>query len=355
MSLRFICTGDLQIHPWKQFSYIRKDGMNSRLYNCLKVFDILLEEAKKRGITKILINGDIFEENTYIDVEVFDATYLKLEKLYDAGMEICINLGNHDVSRQSDGRILHSLRAFRKIAHVLEKPELVWKHLQVVPWDTSPDRIKAAIKFARATKGTCLVGHFGVQGAKTGPAGYLVRNPIKLADIIPSKWGLVILSDYHTRQRLSTNPEVWYLGSPLQHSFGEVHRPCIWAISLDREGIFGTERIYTDFPRFRRVQAATKRELYATTKSFAGDYVRVAGDIPEHRIREVANEVGFRYQIGNRNENENGRRLEDSFKISRKQLDTRRAFRKYVRREAKGRLRQEKLLNLGEKLYRGEI
>ena len=84
--MKFLITGDLQIHAWKQFSYIRKNGMNSRLYNCLKVFDVLLEEAKKRNITRILLNGDLFEESNYIDVEVFDATYLKFEKLYSEGM-----------------------------------------------------------------------------------------------------------------------------------------------------------------------------------------------------------------------------------------------------------------------------
>src|SRR6266576_352945 len=189
--MKFLITGDLQIHPWRQFSYTRKSGMNSRLYNCLKVFDVLLEEAQKRGITKILLNGDLFEANDYIDVETFDSTYLKLEKLHSEGMEVCINLGNHDISRYAGERILHALRAFRKVATIIEEPALVWKSLWVVPWCPSPEKIKEGIRSFGRTPGTrgleistiCLVGHFGVQGARTGSHSILLKNAIVLKDL----------------------------------------------------------------------------------------------------------------------------------------------------------------------------
>src|SRR5258708_38450111 len=103
--------------------------MNSRLYNCLQVFRILKREAEKRGITKILLNGDLLEENAYIDVEEYDAVYREVEKLYKEGLEIVINLGNHDVLRESEGRALHSLRPFRQIATIVEKPRFVWSFL----------------------------------------------------------------------------------------------------------------------------------------------------------------------------------------------------------------------------------
>ena len=323
--------------------------MNSRLWNCLHVFDVLLEEAKKRNITKILINGDTFEENSYIDVEVFDATYLKLEKLHSEGMEVVINIGNHDVARQSGGRILHSLRAFRKVATIVEKPTLVWEHLFVVPWDVSPSKIKEAIRSCKATKRTCLVGHFGVQGATTGPTSYLVRNPIKLEDIHPKDFGLVLLSDYHTRQRLAKN--VWYLGSPLQHSFGEIHRPCIWMVSLDREGVFETRKLYTNFPQFRRWDSRTS-SLSALQKA-SKDYYRIHlgdGSISERAIQKLSEVHGFRFQISREgDEMDTG-----PVRISRVS-DTDKVFRRYVKRQASSENSRKRLLELGQKLYRGEL
>jgi DNA repair exonuclease SbcCD nuclease subunit len=355
--MKFLATGDLQIHAWKQFSYTRKDGMNSRLYNCLKVFDVLLKEALSREINKILIDGDVIEENSYIDVEVFDATYLKLEKLHDAGMDVTLNLGNHDVSRQSGGRILHTLRAFRKVATIVEEPTLVWKHLWVVPWDSSPARIKEAIRSCNPSKGDkiCLVLHCGVQGAKTGPTGYLVRNPIKLSDLHRERFGLVLLSDYHTRQRLSKNPDVWYLGSPLQHSFGEVHRPCIWAVSLDREGLYHTQKLYTSFPRFRRVMAADVSQLQKElSRCNSGDYIRVqiAGSLlQEKTIRRFAERGRFQYQIEYGSEGEDSgqsRGYEGTYDVGK-------AFKTYVKREEKDLGRRHRLIELGNKLYKGEL
>lgn len=351
--LKFLITGDIQAHNWRQFSYTRKNGYNSRLWNCAKVFDVVRKEGKARGINKAVFNGDIFEENSYIDVEVFDLIYRKLECLHDEGFEIVINLGNHDVAGQFGRRILHALRAFRKIATVVEEPTLVWNHIWMVPWNSSPDRIKAAIaEGARLEKASCLVGHFGVQGATTGPNSYLVRNPIKLRDLQAENFGLVLLSDYHTRQRLDKN--VWYLGSPLQHSFGEIHRPCIWNISLDRQGLFESEKVYTNFPQFRRWDFGTDLSHFRKdSKSWRGDYVSVRAHVglPESAIKRQASKVGFFVQII---------RAEESDSLRTKptiggEHSIRRTFRKYVRREAAGgEVRRKRLLKLGQKLYRGE-
>ncbi|SRR6266576_1492070 len=357
--MKFLITGDLQIHPWRQFSYTRKSGMNSRLYNCLKVFDVLLEEAQKRDITQILLNGDLFEANDYIDVEVFDATYLKLEKLHSEGMEVVVNLGNHDVAKQSGKRILHALRAFRKVARIIEEPTLVWKNLWVVPWDVSPETIKEGIRsFGRTPStryseisNTVLVGHFGVQGAQTGPAHYVPKNAIVLKDLRANQFGLVLLSDYHTRQRLA--PNVFYLGSPLQHSFGEIHRPCVWAVRLDREGIFRTEKVYTQFPQFRRWDSRTSslRDLQKDSTDYFRIHVR-DGSVEERTIQKLSEKYGFRFQISigdDREEMDTGPICTSGI------TNTNRAFRQYVRREVKSENSRRRLLKLGQKLYKGEL
>lgn len=270
--MRFLATGDIQCHAWRQFSYTRKDGMNSRLYNCLQVFEIILKEAEERGINKVLLNGDIFEENAYINVEVYDAVYRKIEKLHRHGLEVVINLGNHDMLKESGKRVLHSLRAFRTVATVIEKPTLVWGTLQVVPWTSDIHGFKKTIAGFRRDKECALVLHCGVQGATTGPTSYLVRNPIKLKDVRPNEFAAVILSDYHTRQRLAKN--VFYLGSPLQHSFGETHRPCIWEMHLDGRS-FVSKKIYTNLPLFRKIRMERASDLRKKLETLSSNYVAI--------------------------------------------------------------------------------
>ena len=310
----------------------------------------MLEEAKKREITKILLNGDVFEDNSYIDVEVFDATYRRLEALHEAGMEMVINLGNHDISRQSGRRILHALRAFRKIATIVEKPTLVWDYLFVVPWDSSPDRIKEAIRSCKNPEDKILVGHFGVQGATTGPNSYLARNPIKLRDVRYSEFRFVILSDYHTRQRLARN--CYYLGSPIQHTFGEIHTPCVWGFSVGRGSIRPRmEKIFTPFPRFRRVSAKSEHELSDRTRDFKGSYVQVAAGLrlDERKIERIANQIGFQYVV-KREGDEDIEEVE-----TKKSMNINDAIKRYVRREVKSDNIRNRLLQLGKKLYEGEI
>jgi len=351
-SIRFLITGDLQIHPWRQFAYTTKSGMNSRLVNCLKVLKFCRQTAQERGIDKLLLNGDILEESDYINVETYDGLYTELERIHNAGIETVINLGNHDVYGESGGRVLHALRALRGVAKILEEPTLVWKAVQVVPWCSSVSKFRSQIQSLDASKQHCLVLHCGVQGAVTGPKNYLVRNPIKLEDIRWREFGLVLLSDYHTRQRLAKNPDVQYLGSPIQHSFGEIHRPCIWDICLDREGLFACNKVYSSFPRFRRVTATNSDKFYADTRRFVGDYVSVSigkgGDVSEKEVQRIAKDIGFQVEIRRAGE-EAELEIQDSKSLSFKQ-----AMKKYVRSNVKSESKRGKLLRLGWRIFNGE-
>jgi len=348
--LRFLATGDLQVHAWRQFSYTRSNGQNSRLYFCLKVFDIILREAKARGINKVLIDGDVIEENSFIDVEVYDAVYRKIEKLHDEGLDTVINLGNHDVLRESGGRVLHSLRAFRKVATIVEEPKLVWGFLSVVPWMANPEDIKKAILGLEASRKMGLALHCGVQGARTGPTSYLVRNPIKLRDIRATDFGFVLLSDYHTSQKLS--PNVFYLGSPIQHSFGEIHRPAIWDIRvLDVAPWYIAKRIYTDLPRFKSVHVRRLSDFKDKLDSFSGNYVRAILSADSKVLEEDLERLASgRFQLQVDREDE-GKDVVSNGDVH--TMDPEEAIFRYTEFHSSVGKRS-RLVQLGKKLYHGE-
>ena len=344
----FIITGDLQVKAWQQFSYIRKDGMNSRLYYCLKVFDIILKTAKEQGIKRVLLNGDIFEDNSWIEVETYTTVYRKLEMLHDAGLEVVINTGNHDVYAELAGRTLHNVTPFNRLAHIVEKPEQVWPGVWCIPWMANPEELKAAIADVRVPKPpSILVLHCGVQGAVTGPKAYLVRNPIKLRDIRAEEFTHVLLSDYHTRQKLASN--VRYLGSPMQHTFGEVHKPCIWIVSDA-----GAEKVYTHLPQFHRIQVQSIEDLRDKTKGYEHDYFSIQipekGPLRSSTVEEVARSVGFRFNIDIRGADD-----ADPVPTGTLAFSVHRAIRRFVKQSNLGTQARRRLLSLGLKLYRGKV
>jgi DNA repair exonuclease SbcCD nuclease subunit len=345
----FIITGDLQVKQWQQFSHIRQDGMNSRLHNCLRVFDIILKVAKERKIRRVLLNGDLLEDNGYIEVETYTGLYRKLEMLYEAGLGVVINLGNHDVYAQLAGRALHNLEPFGRLAKIVEEPQQVWSHVWCVPWMPNPEGIKHAIGGITLSKPPeILVLHCGVQGARTGPKNYLVRNQIKLRDVRPKEFSTILLSDYHTRQKIASN--VQYLGSPLQHSFGEIHRPCIWIVS-DRR----LEKVYTNLPTFYRIKADSLREFQSKMKGHEHDYTSLT--IPEgshlrpEAAEKAASSMGAKLRI------EFGRQ-EDTVAIPEGSmaLNPSRAIQRFARKQnPTSRRKARRLQSLGLKLYRGEL
>lgn len=346
--LRFLATGDLQIHQWRQFSTTTKNGMNSRLANCLKIFDIILREAKARKIRRVFINGDIFEESDYIPVETYVETYRRLEKLHEAGLEVVLNIGNHDIASASTARLLHSLRPFRKVAHIVETPEVVWDRVFVFPYESDSDAFKSRLQETHPSGPSILVLHSAVQGGHVGPRDYLLRCPVKLRDLYPKRWRLILLSDFHTAQFLRKN--VLYMGSPLQHTFGENHRPCIWDVSLTDE--IKLRKIYTNLPVFKRVRARRREEIEEKLGDLSGNYVRVilpAGSkVSDEIIEELAQRGNFLFQV-----EREGEEREDG-EVAIHTLDARELISKYVSANVRGNARARRLISLGTALYEGK-
>lgn len=348
--LRFIASGDFQAHNWSQFSYIRKDGVNSRLHNILKVFGFIRKEAKEREIDKVLLNGDIFEESDYHPTDVYNSVYMQIERMHDDGLDVVINLGNHDIFKSANGNRIHTLTPFRKVATIVEKPQLVWEHLYAVPY-LPAEQVKEAVKEIAIGRPLALVCHAGVQGATVGPKRYLVRNQLKLADMHPEKFDIVLLSDYHTAQRLADN--VLYLGSPLQHTFGETHKPCIWDVSLWAHSPgYRLEKIYTHFPMFVRAQIYDQEDLQDVTKTAKGNYLHLdvfSKEITDEDIKKFAEENNVHVRVQRKADSESPSSKTGSWAASPLQL-----IDKFVRTKVGGEKQRESLTSLGRDLYEGK-
>lgn len=294
---RFLITGDIHAHNFRQFSKILPSGINSRLDNCLRVFDLLLREALARKINKIILNGDIFHEADEIDTEVYGEVYKRLERLHDHNIDTYLVLGNHDTTLCTSSRLVHSLFAFRKIAHVIEKPTTLWGTVSAIPWTANTVLYKQWIKAASLeTPPRVLVTHVGISEGRIGQSGIRIKGQVRLVDLHPEGFRLVLLSDYHHRQKVADH--VYYLGSPLHHNFGETHDPCIWEIQVfDSKPYYLRKSIGTNLPRFISLSTARLENLRDQFDHNRGSYFSIRTSKSDVEIQRLAEKYGCQIDI----------------------------------------------------------
>jgi len=130
-----------------------------------------------------------------------------------------------------------------------------------------------------------VISHLPIAEASLGASGQRISSKIRVADLLPDLYDLILLSDYHYRQKVAEN--VYYLGSPLQHGFGETHSPCVWEIRLYKEPPYYKRiAIPTDLPRFVELEIKRPEEARRLFEEHAGDYCQVRIDSGKSIQRE---------------------------------------------------------------------
>jgi len=205
---------DVHAHNYVQYSSITKDGLNSRLEWVLQALSSIISISEDKGVDALIIAGDLFHSRKSIDVTVLDSVYSVLSK---STIPLYILKGNHDIS--NDGTRV-SIRILSKIAKVIVKPSVVnvaGKSVGFIPWSDSPEYVGEKVRSLRKNGATCLVGHFGVKGAMVGAHEYVMEGGVQRGIFKNYEW--VALGHYHKQQKIRKN--VYYVGSPLQHTWGE--------------------------------------------------------------------------------------------------------------------------------------
>ena len=83
---------------------------NSRLHNqdCEDFIIWMIEEAKKRGITKCIFMGDWHHHRATINVSTLNYTVSNLRRLNDSFEQVIMIMGNHDLYYR-EKREIHSI------------------------------------------------------------------------------------------------------------------------------------------------------------------------------------------------------------------------------------------------------
>jgi DNA repair exonuclease SbcCD nuclease subunit len=263
---------DIHIHPHKR--------RNERLEDCLKVLDWVFETAEKRKIKSILFGGDLFHDRQKIDVYTYQKTFEILQKWLKKDIfHLYLVLGNHDLWF-NDQTSISSVTPLSSLPNVkvIDKPLRL--NIEESLWDMIPfthDPISAITKLdSQDGDPEYALGHLAIDGAilhGSSIADVAIEHDGEMVKISPNlfkKYKHVYLGHYHCSQVLEPNVE--YIGSPLELSFGEAFQEKHIIILNCKSG--KKEYITNDFSPKHLVISPEDIEKYDLDKNF----VRVVVD-----------------------------------------------------------------------------
>jgi DNA repair exonuclease SbcCD nuclease subunit len=228
---------------------------NSRIKNIYAAIQACLFDAINRNVSIVVFAGDFFDNGKSLDALTLHYAHdiiKNCSETFSCTFFIC---GNHDISRTYDKTTLETLCGIykntkyiaseRTVSHTMNIKDAVSK-LLLAGWNAN---VCANINDA---KNTLLIGHLAVTGATH-------MNQVMTGNITASKlsetFRLSLLGHFHTPQVLCEN--IRYVGSPIQHSFGEVGNDTGYVLFdtyKDKWTFISTDSI-SRFPKFFKINA----------------------------------------------------------------------------------------------------
>ena len=175
----------------------------------------LRDELKSKGITDMIIPGDLFHYRDEIAVNTIHIVTKMLNMWKD--FNIVLLVGNHDAfyKDKSDINSLSILSGWNNIT-VIDTPQLVEscnKKLMMCPWGTTVNQIE---------KCDIVFGHFEIESFKLNQHK-VCEEGIESTSLL-DKAPLIITGHFHLREeRRYKEGTILYLGNPYQMDFGDVY------------------------------------------------------------------------------------------------------------------------------------
>lgn len=276
--MSFLLVSDLHCHTWSQFSRINADGVNSRLHIILSELERAADTALARGITRMVVAGDIFHIRGSIDPETLNPVQSKIMEILDKGMSIDMIPGNHDLKGRETTELGSSIQtlarcfSFNANMGVHNEPTFInaGSHgIALVPWCATVTDLIEKITNLSATVGslaTCdLIIHRGIDGTLIG----MPEHGLTVDDLEVFGFRNVFAGDYHNRKKLA--PTVWSIGALTHQTWSDIETKAGFIIVNDDGSV---EEHDTQAPMFVDVSGMSTQDALDAAK---GNYVRFRG------------------------------------------------------------------------------
>jgi DNA repair exonuclease SbcCD nuclease subunit len=276
--MRVLLFTDLHAHAFSKCSTTLPSGRNSRLQDAVDVCDEIYKVCKQASIDGVLFLGDLFHVRGTLKVATLNAAYESFAKIKTAVDWMGILVGNHDQATKLGDE--HAVYAFRAIATVMDEPRIYQfgqdNTLSVfaLPYSEDVDGMRENLEKNRDVEVDACIGHVCISGARPG-ANFVLKSPNMLTAIDFRGYPKTFLGHYHMKQDITDN--IHYLGSPLQHNWGDVgQQRGYWIWDTNTNGLKFFE---SDAPKF---VLATERP---------GEYVEVSDPAEGNFVRVVSQAV----------------------------------------------------------------
>ena len=208
----------------------------------------ILDQTRQRAPDLIVVLGDTLDRHETIHVTPLCRSVSFLSKLMDLA-PVYLLIGNHDL--KNNRQFLSQEHPFTALKFWGPRMTVVDTVVSTsinnltfifVPY-TPPGRFQEALATLGSDhwkQATCIFAHQEFKGAQMGP---IISAE---GDLWPLEYPLVISGHIHDYQRLQ--PNIWYIGTSIQQTFGDQDRKTISWVHFDSTGI-EEERIDLGIPR----------------------------------------------------------------------------------------------------------
>ena len=241
--MKIALVSDLHIHNWREFTEPGKgDAPPSRLADCADVLSEILEHCLAFHIGTVVIGGDLFHKRGVQYTQPYNLVVNALAKFKRHDIAVLIVDGNHDhADRAGRVHVVQALRAAELVQSI--SPAYGFENWHLSSDDSSDELVitglaycdgralfderlaQAEVEYQLEYDGVdrIYVCHHGFAGARVGSAlEYMVKEEIDAAKAFKSyDYDMVFSGHYHQRQLIAREPDMMYIGSPLEHMRGD--------------------------------------------------------------------------------------------------------------------------------------
>ena len=186
--------------------------------------DVMFPYLEEHGIKTVFQLGDLFDKKKNVNfLTLSKARTYFFDPLRDNGMQLIVNVGNHDTYYKHSNEISAPdllLRDYKNI-HIIDKPEeyeIDGHNLLILPWvcNDNLEEVKSLLKRTTAQIG---LGHLELSGFSMYKG---VPNEHGMDPNMFSRMDMVFTGHFHHR---SHNGNIYYVGTPYELTWSDYDDP----------------------------------------------------------------------------------------------------------------------------------
>lgn len=243
------------LHARKLYRNLKTEGV---LRDVLVTIEEIAEIASSNSVSKVIFLGDMFHKIGTISVELLARVFPAISEIVAYGGDLIFLVGNHDISGNYT-----SLETFNGIGTVIDTPTML----------TMGGLEFFCYPYTKGTyiweKADVFLGHLGFAEGELDASDMKLKDEISVSDL-KDFYQLGICGHYHKQQEVASG--FYYVGSPLQLSFGEVGQEK-YCLILDTENL---ELEWIELKKARKYKAfdITSKEDFPPEEDLADSIIR---------------------------------------------------------------------------------